>query len=500
MDKNAKIYVAGQGGLVGSALVRELKKGGYNNIITKTREELNLTKQDLVEKMDKNMNNIVNKIKNVTLEQFNKNLILLALVALIYRKGNFYNTFIPKPFEIILVLIMLLALIDLIKNKKFKDFFLSIDKKIWIALSCLMASIFVGWLVAVFLKNVPINLNVILEFGTFIISVSIFVLVLFYTKNDENCAKKYLYALLLPAGYIIFVLFPEWTEYLKLENMGTFLGFTMNPNIISKILLIPALFFITHSLFSYPNKWRKYAYVAISCLLVALLFWVASRGGLVSLVLSFIFVWLIFSFNNFNWKKLFYSGIIIFLIFLIGFIITPQTSKQRIFLKALYPSISDEASYKTVKDKSVTEIAIKFVDNTSNKHIFIYPAREDRFQIWPFYLRYLLENPFGIGPNTHLSFYLTGYDGQYLNSGPHNTFLQIWLWGGLLGILSFIYIFISAYKNLFAKLKSNFNPEALALLGILFALSVSVMFDDSLSFFWFFIILALALRYENTAC
>ena len=65
-------------------------------------------------------------------------------------------------------------------------------------------------------------------------------------------------------------------------------------------------------------------------------------------------------------------------------------------------------------------------------------------------------------------------------------------------MLSFLYIFVSAVKNLIIKLKRHFNPDALALLSVLFALSFSMMFDDSLSFFWFFIILALALRYDNT--
>ena len=32
MDKNAKIYVAGHRGMVGSAIVRELQRQGYNNI------------------------------------------------------------------------------------------------------------------------------------------------------------------------------------------------------------------------------------------------------------------------------------------------------------------------------------------------------------------------------------------------------------------------------------------------------------------------------------
>ena len=36
MEKNAKIYVAGHRGMVGSAIVRELKRQGYENIITRT--------------------------------------------------------------------------------------------------------------------------------------------------------------------------------------------------------------------------------------------------------------------------------------------------------------------------------------------------------------------------------------------------------------------------------------------------------------------------------
>lgn len=45
MEKNAKIYVAGHRGLVGSAIVRNLRKRGYGNIITRTHAELDLTSQ-----------------------------------------------------------------------------------------------------------------------------------------------------------------------------------------------------------------------------------------------------------------------------------------------------------------------------------------------------------------------------------------------------------------------------------------------------------------------
>jgi GDP-L-fucose synthase len=48
MNKDAKIYVAGHRGLVGSALMRQLAKQGYANIVTHTHAELDLTNQQAV--------------------------------------------------------------------------------------------------------------------------------------------------------------------------------------------------------------------------------------------------------------------------------------------------------------------------------------------------------------------------------------------------------------------------------------------------------------------
>ena len=45
MERDAKIYVAGHRGMVGSAIVRELERQGYTNIVTRTHAELDLTCQ-----------------------------------------------------------------------------------------------------------------------------------------------------------------------------------------------------------------------------------------------------------------------------------------------------------------------------------------------------------------------------------------------------------------------------------------------------------------------
>lgn len=49
MNKNAKIYVAGHRGMVGSAILRELQRQGYTNFVLRTHTELDLTRQDQVE-------------------------------------------------------------------------------------------------------------------------------------------------------------------------------------------------------------------------------------------------------------------------------------------------------------------------------------------------------------------------------------------------------------------------------------------------------------------
>ena len=49
MDKNQRIYVAGHRGLVGGAILRRLKAEGYDNLVTRSHGELELTNQSEVE-------------------------------------------------------------------------------------------------------------------------------------------------------------------------------------------------------------------------------------------------------------------------------------------------------------------------------------------------------------------------------------------------------------------------------------------------------------------
>mgnify|MGYP001796015754 CR=1 FL=1 len=45
MNKNAKIYIAGHRGMVGSAILRKLQNEGFHNFVVKTSSELDLRNQ-----------------------------------------------------------------------------------------------------------------------------------------------------------------------------------------------------------------------------------------------------------------------------------------------------------------------------------------------------------------------------------------------------------------------------------------------------------------------
>ncbi len=55
-DVNQKIYIAGHRGMVGSAIVRNLEARGFNNIVTRTHAELDLTNQAAVKEFFKTEN------------------------------------------------------------------------------------------------------------------------------------------------------------------------------------------------------------------------------------------------------------------------------------------------------------------------------------------------------------------------------------------------------------------------------------------------------------
>lgn len=437
--------------------------------------------------------------EKLSLESVNKSLLFLALASLFIRSGNFNNTLIPKPFEIIFSVLIFLTVIDVVKNKKIREFYESIPRNIWLAVFGLEISILIGWSMTIFIKNIPINNEMILEFSRMLIAVSTFLLIFFYTRNDKMLIKKYFYALLSPVVYIVFLFVPNLPDNSPVTIAGRFVGFTNNVNTVSKLMLVPAIFFIVYALFESKNKLLKIVYIIASAGIVALLIWSSSRGSLLALITGSLFVFFYFIAKNFSRTMIFGGLFTILIIFTSGFLVTPYSGKQ-IILNRILNRDTTQTHYYQLKGESINDIIQKSINKNDNVSVGEKKEKfpETRLEIWPAYLKMALQNPLGVGPafNTHMKVYISKY-GNFFGSGSHNSYIEVLLWGGVMGLVSFVYILFIAFRNLVVKLKTDFNVEIVALIASLFVLSVAIMFDDSSKLYLFLAMMALSILWRK---
>ena len=419
-------------------------------------------------------------------------ILLATLVALAYKRGHFSGTLIPSPFQILFVVSIILTIIYVLKEYTIREFFRTLPRKITLAFGCLFFSVVLGWIIGTFFVGISSTHHTILDFGTFTMSIIIFFLVLFYTRDDKDYAIWCLYTLLIPNVYIFHYFFTHgFVGYWGVVNDNSLNGL-IDPNLLSKTLLIPALFFMTTALFAYKDKkwWLTAVYSIIAALMSMLIFWTVSRGSLLSLIVGAAVLWLVFSAREFSWKKFFGAGIIISLIFLLGYAMIPHGSKQELHTKiANTGSLPRSSDGKIIDIVNAPTITIEELRET--------PRTDVRIFEWSYFLKYALRHPFGVGPSSSSVDYQST-DGGLLQLRPGNTYIQVLLWGGLLGLVSFLYIIWSAFVRLWKKWKSIATAKVLALFVILVALSTAIIFDASLYFYWFFIILGLVFgRHEG---
>ncbi len=387
-------------------------------------------------------------------------------------------------------MLVVLTIIHCIKNHKIREYASSISKRNWAAILLLVGGVLVGWGTTIFVRHVPVDADMLQEFATFAIALSIFSLVSFYSKSDEAYLRKCLYVLLAPLAYSIFLVFPGAAQHFSFVQEGRFFGFTDNQNVIAKILLVPALFFIAYALHGTWSR-KKLVHVFLASFLVALLLWATSRGAFVGLGFGSLCILLFASFRK-SLKEITIKILILASIIVLGFVFTPYIGKQMVLNRVLNKDTA-QIPYAVLETKSLSSIITESIQDKT-----LPAAPETRYEIWSFYFGQALRSPFGFGPafNTYLKAYVSEFK-SYIMGASHNSYLEIWLWGGLLGLLSFLFLLVDAVRMLARKFRSHPEPFALALLGILAGLAVAMMFDDNSKLYTFWILLALAFQYSQ---
>jgi hypothetical protein len=423
------------------------------------------------------------------LESITKYIFLIGLSLLMFRNGSFGATGIPKLFESVMVIVVLLTVFDLVRNKKIREFFFSIPRNVRIALGVLYGSIGVGWIFALFVRHIPFAQNTLYEIGMVSVAVTTFLLVLFYSRHHQDFARECFYTLLVPAIFVLCIAFPSAALFLDVARGAVFKGFSDNVEIISKILLVPGMFFITYAVFEHRWRWYRIVSVVMAIAFVALIFWTTERAAMLALAGGSFVVWALAAMREKNWKKIVGSAGILIAVLAIGFLVVPHQGKKAAIDRALNTD-ANQSGYEKIKDSSVSEV---FQNSVTTPKTSIIDS-EPRFRIWKYYLDQVLHNPLGLGPNTHMDAEIFHPRRTFINPGPHNAYLQIWLWGGIVGLVAFMYILANSYAHAYRRFREQPTVYILALLGSLAALSTTIFFNDNLSSYWLWVLLAVSLR------
>ena len=287
---------------------------------------------------------------------------------------------------------------------------------------------------------------------------SIFLLILFLISNytDFKFKKHHHYLLLFIFSFELLVsllpLFFEFYGYffdLTYSNLKPedFTGFGANKNITAASIAIklPYLFYLFHT--------RLFNFATVTSILIFLSFlditFLSTRSVLLSSSIS-VFVLFLYDFSYF--KRSFKTYII-----------------PSLFIASFY------ANFLIIKffDRSVSNSFSRLSSIAINKE-----SSNGRFELWSNVIDYFLEHPFlgsGLGnwkieSLPYWNKLLSGYTVPY---HAHNDFLELLTEIGLLGSLSYLFIFITLFYYIFRKFKS------FTIIHICLLLSLFIYFTDA---------------------
>lgn len=422
----------------------------------------------------------------LSLEKINKVILLFAIIFLIYRKGSFGAFGVPKPFEIIFLVAVAVAVADLSLQKKWKEAITSVPKKVWGALGIFTFSTLIGWGTWVLVKGLSTTRNMLLEIGAYGVSVITFLLVTWYAGRDERYGKWYLYALLSSVVFVLLLISPSLAVVLGLSD-GAFNGLTDNVSVSSRMFLLPAVFFMAYSIGEKRRLWIKISAAILAAGSVALVFWAVERGTILATLLGAMIVWILSVQHGERTLSVFGRGVFLVGIIAVGFFMTPAIGKRIVLDRILNPD-TQQTNFEALAQKRTSQVVKDSVAFTKQRKDF---SSESRLTLWPFYLQYGALYPFGIGPNTHVEVSINHVQRTFQHPGPHNTYIQTFLWGGIAAFLGFLYLIWGAVQNLRIKIHDNFQYYG-ALASMFLSLAISMVFNDNLQLYSFWILLALA--------
>ncbi len=372
------------------------------------------------------------------------------------------------PTTLLELMILILFLIFLIKDKKYQEINFKLKKKSFNKIPKAWRCLLLLWIIASLLGLVmnP-TLSALGIWRAYFLEPLMFFIVFLYSLNNKKEEKLIFNSFIILISYLFLIAlyqyFTNWNlgdSYL-FPNIHRLTSLFPQPNMLA-LLIAPLVSF----LFVYGLEFKnKLIYILPAFLGFLLILFTKSQGALIALILSLLFYFLLKK----NYRKNTLIVIIIGIVFFSLFFSPRQyfhSFKQQLFTPGNSLEITSleirshlwQSSWQVIKDNYLLGIGLRNFQGTMiNYH------KIDWLEIYPH---------------------------------PHNIFLNIWLELGLFGLIVFLFIIKQIFISLQEMLRRNnkmFYPLALAWLTLLIHGLVDLpYFKNDLSFL-FFILLGLTI-------
>jgi len=424
-------------------------------------------------------------------------------IALLIVRNNSYPWIIKRSSDILFFIAAILTVFLISRNKEWREYWQG-TRKIITALALIIAGIFLATAINYGFWGGKIDGAAVLSFGRFLEVGILIGLVGFFQSKDRDFYKKVSAAQLSTLVYLIALVITKngfiYNQFHFLENFPTniyrFQLFDNFPSSVSYYLIVSLSLLLVSALVSLcPLKKKFFVYFLFGSGLFGILLWTQTRAGWMgfgAVMLVVFWGWILKSDQGAITRlKLFLAGgLILAMLMVLGFLVLPYYAKNEVINRVFLIRPQIEAVGLNFEEVE-TELVVQKIFQEVVKPSF---SERSRVYLWRAYLEKLVRFPLGLGLNHSPPIF------EGAPRGPHNTFLEVAAFGGVLTLGGYVYLLYLAISNLIAGLKQNQDFRwSLYLLAALVGLVVASQFDNMSTFRIMWVILGLGIFFEKKA-
>jgi len=414
----------------------------------------------------------------------------LAVFSLIWRQGNVVVSGIPKLFEVLIGLALLVSIAEIIYSSASRSVFLEL-KSVWLSYGMLFGFLSLFILIGHSFSNasfpgwISYESEVYFEYARILFVFILFFLSIYVVVRYKKSIKWILGAVAFSPLVLFLAFAPRWQEFF-VDN-ARLIGARNDPNYLATFLALGLIFAAVYFLYSRPHsRWFGILYIV---LFFPLFLWAHSRAAFLSIAATLIVLAIIYVVKKRSFRSLGFVGILgsVFVFAIVAsFFVLPSDSQLLIYRRSIVLVSPSESLNKTVADFILdgdTKLRTVALTNISTNTFDV-----SRGALWRDALWKSTKSPLGFGPAYH------NWNPVFGPGRPHNLWLEVALTAGWGGLVIWVVLMITIFRDLIAISRRNDFVD-MALAGGFVYLLINGTFADMLTLRWMWLVMGMIVGY-----